>query len=103
MLAPTNMGEISTARPASVCASRLPPSSRAISAATTMTAAPASTVSNRSAGSELGMPARGQIVELVSVPAVAIGDRHRYAHLGGDQQQQGHPGRACFDGAKLAQ
>ena len=49
------------------------------------------------------MPARGEVVELVAVPAVAVGDRHRHAHLGSDQQEQGCPGRACFDAAKLAQ
>jgi len=54
MLAPTNMGEIRTASAARICASWLPPSSRAINAAMTMIAAPARTVSNRSAGSEPG-------------------------------------------------
>src|SRR5205814_7140906 len=49
------------------------------------------------------MPTRGEVVELVAVPAVAVGDRHRHAHLGSDQQEQGCPGRACVDAAKLAQ
>ncbi len=34
---------------------------------------------------EGGMPARGQVVELIPVPPVAIGDGHRHAHLGSDQ------------------
>ena len=44
-----------------------------------------------------------QVIELVAMPAVAVGDRHGHAHLGSDQQEQGRPRWARFDGAKLAQ
>jgi hypothetical protein len=52
---------------------------------------------------ECEIPARGQVIKLVPVPAVAVGDGHGHAHLGGDEQEQDRPGRACFDWANLAQ